>query len=60
MGEKEDRGLRRQDVQRVLGISKNTFYRLVKAEKLNAYRINVEYRVRESEVERFRREREMC
>ena len=58
MGEKEDRGLRRQETTKILGISDATFYRLVRSGDLKAYRINVEYRVRESEVERFRREHE--
>ena len=54
----EDRGLRREEVQRILGIGRNTFYRLVNAGKLKTYRINVQYRVRESELERYRQKRE--
>ncbi len=58
MGEKEDRGLRREEVMRILGIGRDTYYKLIRMKQLKAYRISTAYRVRESEVERFRRERE--
>lgn len=54
---REDRGLRREEVMRILGISRATFYRLIHGEQLSAYKINVGYRVKESELERFRRHR---
>jgi len=53
-----DRGLNRTEVMAILGISQASFYRLIAAGKLKAYRINVAYRVRASEVERFRQEHE--
>jgi excisionase family DNA binding protein len=58
MGEMEDRGLRREEVMRILGIGRDTYYKLIRMKQLKAYRISTAYRVRESEVERFRRERE--
>ena len=54
----EDRGLRREEVMRILGIGRDSYYKLISAKELKAYRINKAFRVRESEVERFRRERE--
>lgn len=57
MAGKEDRGLRREEVMRLLGISKGTYYNLINSGELKAYRVKVAYRVRESEVERFRQER---
>ncbi|MHC1791814.1 helix-turn-helix domain-containing protein [Solidesulfovibrio sp.] len=55
---REDRGLRREEVMRILGIGRDSYYKLINAKELKAYRINKAFRVRESEVERFRRERE--
>lgn len=52
----EDRGLRREEVMRLLGIGRDTYYKLINSGKLKAYRVNVAFRVRESEVERFRQE----
>lgn len=54
----EDRGLRREEVMLLLGISRGTYYNLINSGKLRAYRVNVAYRVKASEVERFRQERE--
>lgn len=57
MEKMEDRGLRREEVLQLLGVSVATFYRLIREGRLEAYRVRCAYRVRLSEVERFRRER---
>jgi len=59
MGEK-DKGLNYRQIMELLGISKSTVYSLVQTGQLRAYNAAVKkgIRVRESEVERFRRERE--
>ena len=55
-----DRALNYKQVMERLGVSRSTVYALVQAGQLRAYNAAVKkgIRVRESEVERFRRERE--
>jgi len=59
MQETQDRSLKREEVLRLLGISTSTFYRLVNSGALRAHKITTALRVKASEVERFRREREV-